>query len=92
MDKQIIKNYIINENIFEIYKSQHVKVLIQFSNETKIYIDNNKLVFSKYLIVNNIIFLYHKSNLSFNKIDNNIYYIEFQSIQYPPYALQVNTK
>lgn len=92
MNKQIIKNYIINENIFEIYKSQHVKELIQFTNETKIYIDNNKLVFSKYLIVNNIIFLYYKSNLSFNKIDNNIYYIEFQSIQYPTYALQVNTK
>lgn len=92
MDKQIIKNYIINEKIFEIYKFQHVKELIQFSNETKIYIDNNKLVFSKYLIVNNIIFLYHKSNLSFNKIDNNIYYIEFKSLQYPTYALQVNTK
>lgn len=92
MDKQIIKNNIINEKIFEIYKSQRVKDLIQFSNETKIYIDNNKLVFSKYLIINNIIFLYHKSNLSFNKIDNNIYYIEFKSIEYPTYALQVNTK
>lgn len=92
MNNQLIKNNIINEKIFEIYKSQHVKELIQFSNETKIHIDNNKLVFSKYLIINNIIFLYNKFNLSFNKIDDNIYYIEFQSIHYPPYALQVNTK